>query len=261
MGKFTEGLWRELERERGADLAQIARPAAKPGLRARPRLLAGTTVGLAGIVAALALVLSAASSSPAFAVSRNHDGTVTLRIRAVRGILGANARLAELGIRARAVQVTADCRPPAGAPAALRAALDRARGRLVHANWARAGVIAEARIDPRKIPAGHILVLPALRVGREVRLAPSHAVRGQVPGCFPFPPAAAAVPTKTQGVICHAGAAVVSISPARVVPAPGGGGGNSGNSGAPPKAVQQRLVECRPGGAAPLGNSGNSGSR
>ena len=55
MSKFKDRLWRELVREHGADLAQIRRPAAKHARRARPRVLAGTTLGLAGAGTALAL--------------------------------------------------------------------------------------------------------------------------------------------------------------------------------------------------------------
>ena len=62
------------------------------GSRAQP-------LGLAGLGTALVLVLSAASTSPAFAVSRNHDGTVTISIKRSSGVAGANARLNQLGIR------------------------------------------------------------------------------------------------------------------------------------------------------------------
>ena len=49
----------------------------------------------------MALVLSSASAPPAFAVTRNQNGTVTVTIRGDSGIAGANATLHELGIRAR----------------------------------------------------------------------------------------------------------------------------------------------------------------
>ena len=75
-------------------------------LRARPRLLAGTTVGAAGTGVVLALVLSAAGSSPAFAVSRNRDGSLTRFDAAVAPARSpaANAKLARDG-GARAVHV------------------------------------------------------------------------------------------------------------------------------------------------------------
>src|SRR5580693_1251000 len=99
MSKFEDRLWRDLVRKHGADLAQMTPPAAKPTRRARPRLLAGTTVSLAGIAAAVVLLVSAAGSPPAFAVNRNSDGTYTVWIQKLTGVHGANARLAALGIR------------------------------------------------------------------------------------------------------------------------------------------------------------------
>ena len=107
MSKFEDRLWRDLVRKHGADLAQMTRPAAKPPRRARPRLLAGTSIGLAVAGTAAALVLSAASSPPAFAVNRNSDGTWTVSIQKLAAVHGANADLAALGIRARLVVVTA----------------------------------------------------------------------------------------------------------------------------------------------------------
>ncbi len=74
MSKFEDRLWREIVRKHGADLAEMTRSASKQAPRARPRVLAGTSVGLAVAGVAAALVLSAANSPPAFAVSRNADG-------------------------------------------------------------------------------------------------------------------------------------------------------------------------------------------
>ncbi len=58
------------------------------------------TVGLAGEGATVALVLGAASTSPAFAVTRHHDRTVTVWVKRSDGIAGANTKLHQLGIRA-----------------------------------------------------------------------------------------------------------------------------------------------------------------
>ena len=88
MSKFEDRLWRELVRRHGADLAQMTRPGSKRAQRARPRLLAGTSVALAGVLSAVALVLSAASSPPAFAVNRNPDGTVTVAIHQISASRG-----------------------------------------------------------------------------------------------------------------------------------------------------------------------------
>jgi hypothetical protein len=81
-------------------------------LRARPRLLAGTTVGAAATGALLAIVLSAAGSSPAFAVARNRDGSYTVTLRSLSAIPAANRKLSQLGLRTVLVQNAAKCPAP-----------------------------------------------------------------------------------------------------------------------------------------------------
>lgn len=192
MSKFEDRLWRELVKEHGAQLAQMKPPAADHRRRQRPKLLAGTTVGLAGVGTAVALIVSAAGSSPAFAVTRNNDGTVTVWIKRIDGIAGANARLEALGVRARAVAVAVGCKPPPGVtvkPGRLIAAPK------VHGNWTSARQVVIARFDPKKIPSGRTLVLPAVRAGKEVRIDPVRAVRGAAPPCLATfaPPAMSAI--------------------------------------------------------------------
>jgi hypothetical protein len=201
MSKFQDRLWRELVQEHGARLAEMTRPAINHRRRPRPRLLASTTVGLAGVGTAVALIVSAAGSSPAFAVTRNNDGTVTVWIRRVDGIAGANARLAALGVRARAVAVAAGCKPPAGV--ALRP------GRLiaapkVHGNWTGVRQVVTARFDPKKIPSDRMLVLPAVSAGKQVRIAQVRAVRGPAPPCLAvFSPQAVKAIVGARTSKCH----------------------------------------------------------
>ena len=179
MGKFEDRLWRELVRRHGPDLAQMTRPAAKRARRARPRVVAGTSFALAGVLAVLALVLSAASSPSAFAVSRNADGTVTVTLQQIAAIYKANAKLAALGIRARLVEVAPGCTVkalPPGAVAAMRLA-ESAAGHP-------APQVAIAQFDPRKIPPGKWQVIPTYRVAGTVHVEKGHLMQGQAPACF-----------------------------------------------------------------------------
>ena len=67
--------------------------------RARPRLLAGASLALAASAAAVTLLVGAAASPPpAFAVSRHHDGSVTLKINRATSIVDVNHKLAAMGI-------------------------------------------------------------------------------------------------------------------------------------------------------------------
>lgn len=81
-------------------------------LRTQPRLLAGTTIGAAGTGAVLAIVLSAAGSSPAFAVTRNRDGSYSVTLRSLTAIPAANRRLSQMGAHAVLVRAAVNCTPP-----------------------------------------------------------------------------------------------------------------------------------------------------
>ena len=237
MSKFTDRLWRELVREQGPDLAEMKSPfGAAHRRRARPRVLAGTGAGLAGVVTAAVLIIGAASSSPAFAVTRNRDGSYSVRVETWSAIPAANRALHGLGLHAQVVAVSAGC---GSAIHTLR--LTRAVGDPTPA-LIRARVLArQARIDPRRIPAGKTLMIPAWRVGRQVRMMPTTVV-GAAPACMappcalhvitePAPGNSAAPAPGNSGNSGNSGAGVASS---------GSGGGNSG------AALQPSTTELRP---------------
>jgi hypothetical protein len=106
MSKFTDNLWRDLVREHGPTLAQIDRP--DPGrasrvtiLLRRPRVLAGGSLGLAGVGVALVLALggTAATAPAAFAVTRHSDGSVLVQLNyfTKQNLPQLNAKLAAMG--------------------------------------------------------------------------------------------------------------------------------------------------------------------
>ena len=154
------------------------------GPRGRVPVIAGASLGVAGASAAAVIVLSAASSPPAFAVTTHRDGTVSVVIRRIDGIPGANHRLAQLGIRVRAVQVDAHCQAVV-APALRQvtvATLKRDHG----AGWV-GGVAGgvKAKIRPQQIARHRTLVIAAVPSKGEVRLVRGRSVRGAIPGCLP----------------------------------------------------------------------------
>jgi hypothetical protein len=183
MTRFEDNLWGELKGKYGPELSDAAGPL-HPRSRLRVPMIAGTTLGVVGGGAAAVVILTAASSSPAFAVTPHRDGTVSVVIRRIEGITGANQRLAQLGIHARAVQVADGCQVPAARALARITVTTLARDG--HKNWVNAAPGAiHARIRPAQIPVGRTLVIPAIRAGRLVRLARARAVRGVVPACLP----------------------------------------------------------------------------
>lgn len=112
----------------------------------RPRILIGGTTAAAMLAVALALLLSTSATTPAFAVTDHHNGTVTVKLLKLSGITGANRRLAALGIRAKIVravqlaQAVSQLNPCVAGPAKS--------GRTLS-------------FDPRKIPPKRELLLSA----------------------------------------------------------------------------------------------------
>jgi hypothetical protein len=101
MTNFTEHLWSDLVHEHGPALANASRPG--PGLFARPRVIAGSTLGLAGAGTALALALTATGSTPAFAVTTASDGSVLVQISQAQSLPAANQKLTAMGIHEHVV--------------------------------------------------------------------------------------------------------------------------------------------------------------
>ncbi len=151
MSKFEDHLWAEFVREHGNAVAQMGTPTAR-SVRRGPRLVAGASLSLAGVGAAVALVLGATTTTPAFAVTRNHDGTFTISIQRLSGIAGANAKLHRLGVRAQVMQ-----QPPAGCRGTSTVS-QQGQGAPASGQYR---YIAKAQwtIDPRKVRRGERLAL------------------------------------------------------------------------------------------------------
>jgi hypothetical protein len=106
MGEFEDRLLSDLMRSHGAALAQAARPAPRRSMP-RPVWIAGSAAAVAG--AAIAGMSAFGGVPPAYAVTRNADGTVTVSVRDVRAVDPANAELQRLAAPVRVVPMTADC--------------------------------------------------------------------------------------------------------------------------------------------------------
>jgi hypothetical protein len=74
-------------------------PAPRRSRRRAFRLAAASTTGLAAIATAIVLALGATTSTPpAFAVTRGHDGSVSVKINRRTSIADVNRKLAAMGI-------------------------------------------------------------------------------------------------------------------------------------------------------------------
>jgi hypothetical protein len=87
------------ELERAAHRQLSTSPAPARARVPRPRLLAGGSLGLAGVTAALVLALGGSTAAPAFAVTRQADGSVLVQLDyvSVQNLPQVNAKLAAIG--------------------------------------------------------------------------------------------------------------------------------------------------------------------
>ncbi|ONI71024.1 hypothetical protein ALI144C_51665 [Actinosynnema sp. ALI-1.44] len=108
---FRDALAQHAERRQGEQDILMALEQAEKPVRGRSRYVwvAAGAVALAG--AAIVGTTLLGSSPAAYAVNKNADGTVTVSIKDIQSIEPANAKLRELGVRAKAVPTTSSCAP------------------------------------------------------------------------------------------------------------------------------------------------------
>jgi hypothetical protein len=110
----------EPSRDLWADaLARTAspRPAARRGVRGltwidprrRPAAALGIGLGIAGLAAALVVALGVFSAGPAYAVTTNPDGSVTITLSQFSALPALNQELTQDGLPLKAVPATPDC--------------------------------------------------------------------------------------------------------------------------------------------------------
>jgi hypothetical protein len=229
MATFEDQLWTDLLGEHGTELAGASRSATRRS-RTKPILVTAGTFGVVGVATAVALTLTATAGPPAYAVTTNPDGTVSVTINQIVGVSGANAELARLHVRARAVPENDDCtaNPPQQVPT-----------NVFGGGALRGQPVDGVTIVPDAIPAGDTLMLVAKTSGNSGVLA-AIMVRGPVPSCFGGPHSGMVLP----------GPLILSTSPPAWMGRPGGSQGpapaDTGrsapptNSGAPVPATPSR---------------------
>jgi hypothetical protein len=155
MTNFEDHLWQEfVSTEHGDALARMSRPEARHAQsRRRPVLLTSTGLGLAGLATGGVLALAAGGAAPAFAVTKNTDGTVAITLSDLSALPALNQKLIQEGIPVVAVAMDASCtiKPgqfasPSGVPV----------GRPASAS-------AAVRINPSDIPSGDVGVIGVMK--------------------------------------------------------------------------------------------------
>jgi hypothetical protein len=82
----------------GERSSRLPGPTARRWARPRQRVLAGSTLGVAGVGAVLVLALSGSAAPPAFAITTNGDGSVLVNINRLESLPAANHKLTAMGI-------------------------------------------------------------------------------------------------------------------------------------------------------------------
>jgi hypothetical protein len=108
MTKFADQLFDDLMQEHGPALTAMRAPAAPKRRVAHPVRLAGVAGGVAAVAAGVGLLVPG-GGTPAYAVTSNANGSVTLDVYDQSGIAGANAALHKLGQQVVVVPVKASC--------------------------------------------------------------------------------------------------------------------------------------------------------
>lgn len=191
MTRFEDKLWAELEREHAPALLQTL----ATQRRTRTARWVGVAAGVAVLGAAAVIApVYFGGTPPAYAVSDNPDGSVTLTVREVERFEDATAELRRRGVPAVAVLLSETC--PEGEARKIEHAATSGTGPVTIAHPLDTKVF-EARITPDLIPVGVTLVIAAKDTGNGFSVATAYA-RGDVPKCVFQPAPGQPVPSVPQ---------------------------------------------------------------
>lgn len=183
MTKFADELFADLMQEHGSALEVIPPPARRTV--PRPVWLAAGVVGMAGAITAGVTVLS--GGTPAYAVTDNADGTVTVAINQLSGVDGANGALRSRGDRVVVVPVrdgcpTLDSLPP-GRPGSSDHPTQVSGSASGHG-----GTSGTITVDAHGVPAGDTALVAVQAGPNGIRVA-MKLISGPAPRCVSGLPA------------------------------------------------------------------------
>lgn len=178
MTRFADQLYDDLMRDHGPALADTRPPAARRPLASRRVVLAAGTGGLA--VAATAGSLVAVGGSPAYALTTNQDGSISLAVYQEPGIAQANAELQSIGARVVVVPVRAGC----PSISTVRKPTVPVQGKLrVQGSVGRDGKVT---VHADGVPRGDV-ILVATEVSGKLRQTASVVTSQPTPSCVSLP--------------------------------------------------------------------------
>ncbi|GAA0906970.1 hypothetical protein [Virgisporangium aurantiacum] len=175
MGMFEERLLGELVQRHGVAMSEFVRRAPRP-TRVRPLLVTAGALTVAGSIAIAVTVFD--GNTPAYAVSKNADGTVTLSISDIRAVDAANAELRRIGAPVVAVPMTADCKDTFEID-------ERFAGESSGTVSSVGGGEGSVTVQTKGVRPGSMILVAAKKDGDVLTLSEGIAVQGKVPSCLP----------------------------------------------------------------------------
>lgn len=197
MANIEDKLWTRLIATPDADAALATRQ--PPSVRRRsPRApLAAGGVAIAGLIVAAALTTGGTGTTPAYAVTVNPNGLVSVTLNEVLGVSGANEQLKRLGVRARIAKIEAGCAATGDVVAPGDPSHEQI-SRMVEPQKIAKGLAGlDWVIHPEAIPPGDTLLITAQLAnegrpvakyhGKEITAVASGSslYRGAAPACQP----------------------------------------------------------------------------
>jgi hypothetical protein len=187
---FADQLFEDLMREHGAALRDLSdqAPIAAAGTGHKPkraraaRRPAWLTAGLVTATGATAagFVLFGGAAAPAFAVTQNANGTVSVTVNQASAIDAANTKLKAMGVRVAVVPARPGC------PSLSDFAPTHFQGELSIS--IRKGTSTSIDVDAKDVPASDTLAL-AYESDHGGLFVSSGLVTGKVPSCVAIPAA------------------------------------------------------------------------
>lgn len=173
MNRFEDRLIGDLMEQHGPALAELQRGGPTKRSR-RPLWLSGAVVVIAAVIAT-SVTLAGGGSTPAYAVTQNPNGTVTLTLTEMAGITGANAELRKMGLPVLVVSTADDCRDHFVYQATNDALSNGLSGDLANGN-------GQFTFSLDQIPAADTLVIGArpVTVTQGVPMPPKGGLKGVI---------------------------------------------------------------------------------
>ena len=197
MTKFADQLFDDLMREHGDVLRTQAEaesvpvsesvpvPARSRRRGTRPAWLTAGLVAGTGAVAG-GFVLFGGAVTPAYAVTLNSNGTVTVTVSQASAIDAANTKLTALGVHAVVVPVRAGC--PSLSSVTVQIPPGNGRAQVSVSSSQHDGQISSITVDAKGVPADETMVL-AFDSSHDGTFGASGFVKGKVPDCVSLPTA------------------------------------------------------------------------